>query len=109
MVSTNGKTIHGKNRGLGSISNHVGGYLNDASLQVIARSMANTTLQPPENGRLLRKDTRSPEGDAMETVGVSEFSDRWGRGHKLRSGSIPDLTGKSMGSMESISDGSPTC
>ena len=43
MVSTNEKTIHGKNKGLGWRTRQVGGHISDESLQQIARSLASVT------------------------------------------------------------------
>ena len=49
MVSTNGKIIHGKNRGLGPRTWQVGGYISDTSLQKLSHGifdcyLAKTTI-----------------------------------------------------------------
>jgi hypothetical protein len=52
MVSTNGKTLYGKNRGLGSRTRQIGGHLSDASLQQLSRDMSfiNSQTGPAAEG-----------------------------------------------------------
>lgn len=52
MVSTNGKTICGKNEGLGWRTRQVGGYISDDSLQQLSRDILNISLQNSENNGL---------------------------------------------------------
>lgn len=59
MVSTNEKTIHGNNRGLGWRTRQVGSHISDESLQQIARSLA--SIVTPSSGP---RDS-SPLGDAQ--------------------------------------------
>ncbi|KAK2035757.1 hypothetical protein LZ31DRAFT_511914 [Colletotrichum somersetense] len=45
LVSTNGNTIHGKNRDYGSMTRQVGGHLSNASLQQMSRDISRISLQ----------------------------------------------------------------
>ncbi|KAK2040713.1 hypothetical protein LZ31DRAFT_473919 [Colletotrichum somersetense] len=82
LVSTNGKTIHGKNRGFGIMTRQVGGHLSDASLQQMSRDIR-ISLQAT------RKETSSSQGEAssadegVEDASNAEFKGRYGRGLKL--------------------------
>ena len=51
MVSTNGKNIHGKNRGIGPRIWQVGGYITDASLQKLSRGIVENTTINVSSGR----------------------------------------------------------
>lgn len=84
MVSTNEKTIHGRNRGLGWRSRQVGGHLSDVSVQQISRDM--TTINIRHNGN----EGTSPQGNTSsvpdygtENAPASEFKERYGRGFQL--------------------------
>lgn len=91
LVSTNGKTIHARNRGLGWRTRQVGGHLSDASVQQLSRDMTSITIRntgsetPP-----LRHDTPFVPNDDMETKPMADFRGRYGQGFKLTSQSIPD-------------------
>lgn len=79
MVSTTGKTIHGRNRGIGWRTRQVGGHLSDDSLQKLSQDMTTYTFQ--NNG----KDDNSlsnPDG-AVDNRLDSEFNGRYGTGYKL--------------------------
>lgn len=72
MVSTNGKTICGKNHGLGWRTRQVGGYLSDASLQQLSRDMSNISLQTPS--RKLSRGITLPDPDTgVESDAVLKF------------------------------------
>lgn len=45
MVSTNGKTIHGRNRGVGWRTRQLGGYVTDASLQKVSGDFASMSIR----------------------------------------------------------------
>ena len=85
MVSTDGKTIHGRNRGLGWRTRQVGGHLSDASVQQLSRDWSSISFQNARNGG------SSPRGDASSVPddGVennkpdSKFGGRYGPGFKL--------------------------
>lgn len=84
MVSTDGKVIHGKNRGLGWRTRQVGGYLNDASLQQLSKDMTRMSFpnmkqeRPPSGG-----DFRSSGDELREDQVLSDFRERYGEGFKL--------------------------
>ena len=102
MVSTNGKIIQGKNRGLGWRTRQVGGYLSDASIVQLSRDMSRTTFQNTGNdGPSSRSHTSSVPDDIVESGPVSDFRERYGRGIRLKSKLTPDVTTSSAGSAES--------
>jgi len=84
MVSTNGKTIHGTNRGLGWRTRQVGGHLSDVTVQQLSQDMLNNRLRNTGNGGLsLQDDPLSVSGDGAENKSGSEFRGRYGPGFKL--------------------------
>jgi hypothetical protein len=102
MVSTNGKIIHGKNRGLGWRTRQVGGYVSDTSVVHLSRDMSRTSFQNTGNdGPSSRSNTSSVPDDTVESRPISEFRERYGRGIRLTSKFTPDVTASSTGSAES--------
>lgn len=92
MVSTDGKTLHGKNRGLGWRTRQVGGHLNDISVQHLSRDMTSISLPnfgswgPPSHGNT------PPVPDAgMQNQPSSEFRERYGQGFKLTPKTTTDI------------------
>ncbi|EDN05683.1 hypothetical protein I7I51_06048 [Histoplasma capsulatum] len=92
MVSTSGKVIHGKNRGLGWRSRQVGGYLSDASVQQLSRDMTSINFQNT------RDESSSSPGnpplisdDSVEKESTLDFSERHGRGFRLMPQPSPDI------------------
>ena len=84
MVSTNGQTIQGKNRGLGWRTRQVGGHLSDAAVQQLSRDMTSTNLQNPENtGPSSRGNMSFVPGYGAEEEATTEFKERYGQGFKL--------------------------
>ncbi|KAL4888244.1 hypothetical protein BDV59DRAFT_188987 [Aspergillus ambiguus] len=85
MVSTDGKTIHGKNRGLVWRTRQVGGHISDTSVQQLSRDMTSINIR-----HVASEDQTTPK-DAPSCVSESEtrknlpseFRDRYGRGFKL--------------------------
>lgn len=85
LVSTNGKTIHGKNRGYSSITRQVGGYLSDASVQQMSRDISRISLQ------VTRKEGASPQDGAFSATDDlvvqdgpnADFKERYGQGVRL--------------------------
>ena len=84
MVSTNGKPLHGKNRGLGWRSRQVGGYISDVSVQQLSRDLTGIAMRNTGN------ESRSSPGNTAfapdEVIGneaTSEFKERYGQGFKL--------------------------
>lgn len=93
MVSTDGKTIHGKNQGLGWRTRQVGGHLSDASVQQLSRDIATINIR-----HVMREDPTPPQDttsvhESPEIESTAGFRDRYGRGFKLTpksSSSTPD-------------------
>lgn len=80
MVSTNGKTLHGENRGLGWRTRQVGGYLSDETVRQVSRDMITPVIMDGEQARSRnRTDTDAGSGAENET----EFGSRYGRGFTL--------------------------
>jgi hypothetical protein len=84
MVSTDGRVIHGKNRGLGWRTRQVGGHLSDVSLQQLSRDMSsfrveNTGTEDPSS----RSSPERPVESQTESSG--HFEGRYGVGLKLTS------------------------
>jgi hypothetical protein len=108
MVSTNGKIIHGKNRGLGWRTRQVGGYLSDASVLHLSRDMSRASFQNIGNdGPSPRSNTSSVPDDTVESGPISEFRERYGRGIRLTSKFTPDVTTPATRSAESGQNSSP--
>jgi hypothetical protein len=110
MVSTDGKTVHGQNRGLGWRTRQVGGHLSDESLKQISQDMTSVTIRntgnedPPSQG-----NAPSTSNDAVENRPISEFRERYGRGFKLMSKSTPDIATFSTRLAESGQNSSSKC
>ena len=110
MVSTDGKTIHGKNQGFGWRSRQVGGHLSDVTVQQISRDMTSISIRNIGNeGLPLRGDAQSVPTDAVEDASSSGYRERYGRGFKLTSKSTPDVTTSSTKSAESGHNNLPQC
>jgi hypothetical protein len=84
MVSTNNKTIHGTNRGLGWRTRQVGGHLSDDTVQQLSRDFFTSGIQSTESERRpLRGNTPPVRDDGLENKSGSEFKELYGRGFKL--------------------------
>ncbi|GKT48505.1 uncharacterized protein ColSpa_08686 [Colletotrichum spaethianum] len=85
LVSTNGKTIHGKNRGYGSMMRQVGGHLSDASLQQMSRDISRISLQGTRKEGAPSQDGAFSTADdlVIQDVSNGDFKERYGRGLKL--------------------------
>lgn len=105
MVSTDGKTLHGNNRGLGWRSFEVGGSMSEAALQEDVRSMSSLRDQhhSHEEPRQQRK-VAARNGDVAEGIGMSKFRDQYGQGFQLSHASAVDKTQGSADVMESGSN-----
>jgi hypothetical protein len=92
MVSTDGNTVHGKNRGLGWRTRQVGGHLSDLSVQQLSRDMSSIHFQQHGNdGPSSRVNTISVPGDGAENEPGSEFKVRYGPGFKLPPKATADI------------------
>lgn len=100
LVSTQGKTIHGKNRGFGLRAKQVGGHLSDDSLQQISRDISRTGFQNTGDQTLLSPANTSPVPDDVKNESNEEFRKRYGKGLKLASESAPCTTNSPRGSAE---------
>lgn len=87
MVSTNGKVIHGKNRGLGWRTRQVGGHLSDDSVMQLSRDMAQINFRSTGNKE---KSQENPIFTGTGNQATSEYSERYGRGFMLTSKASPD-------------------
>lgn len=102
MVSTSGKTIHGKNRGLGWRTRQVGGHLSDESLQEITRTLTSITIQTSgAEGQSLRDEIPSRHDIHEETKVESQFGERYGQGFKLMLKPTRDISTAPVGPAES--------
>lgn len=108
MISTDGKLIHGKNRGLGWRTRQVGGHLNDVSLQQLSRDMSSISMYNTGNGGPTpRGNTSSVPDDGVENKPGAEFGERYGRGFSLTSKTPADTTMSSNRSAEGGRSSSP--
>lgn len=103
MVSTDGKTINGRNRGLGWRTRQVGGHMSDVSLQKLSGDFSSITLRTSdgENPSFQNEKDGVPTGGVEDKPGP-EFKERYGRGFKLTSITTAD-TPISMASRSSSS------
>ena len=98
LVSTKGKTIHGRNRGYGLRTKQVGGHLSDESLQQISRDLARSSIQYTEDQRPESRDNAPRVSRDVERESSEEFRKRHGTGFELGSKSAPHITVSSNGS-----------
>ncbi|KAK3901447.1 hypothetical protein C8A05DRAFT_44914 [Staphylotrichum tortipilum] len=85
LVSTDGKTIHAKNRGYGMRPRQLGGHLSDESLQQVSRDMSLVAFHNAVDGRpSMRDNSRQVSDDVVDRSSVG-FQERHGRGFKLES------------------------
>lgn len=91
MVSTDGKTIHGKNNGLGWRTRQVGGHISDASLQQLSRDFTTITFRSVEDEESSSRATKpSISDETLESQPASGFKERYGPGFKLAPRSTPE-------------------
>ncbi|KAH6627223.1 hypothetical protein B0J18DRAFT_163767 [Chaetomium sp. MPI-SDFR-AT-0129] len=92
LVSTDGKTIHAKNRGYGMRPRQLGGYLSDESLQQVSRDMSLVAFQNAVNGRSSMQDDLRQVSDEVVNRSSLGFQERHGRGIKLESTANPVIS-----------------
>lgn len=102
MVSTDGKTIKGTNRGLGWRTRQVGGHLSDVSVQKLSADFTSITLRNSEGKNTSPQDNVEivPTG-SVEDEDSPEFNERYGQGFKLPSvttGDVPTSTASRLSS-----------
>jgi hypothetical protein len=93
LVSTNEKTIHGKNRGYGLRIRQVGGHLSDESLQQLSRDITRISLHNASiEGVSIQGDLLSETNDAVERESTSGLREQSGRGMTVNSRPNPEVT-----------------
>ncbi|KAF1809596.1 hypothetical protein P152DRAFT_153761 [Eremomyces bilateralis CBS 781.70] len=99
MVSTDGKTLHGTNRGLGWRTRQVGGHLSDATVQKISRDFSSISFQNTgSESSSSRGNTPSVPDDGIEHKPDSQYRERYGRSYKLTSSTTAEIPISSTGS-----------
>jgi hypothetical protein len=88
MVSTNGKTIRGVNRGLGWRTRQYGGHVSDASLQQLSRDLTSMTIRGNGVESASQGDAPSAEVKGEGKESNPGFDARYGRGLKLAPKSV---------------------
>ncbi|OBT40153.1 hypothetical protein VE00_09801 [Pseudogymnoascus sp. WSF 3629] len=84
MASTDGKTIRGKNTGLGWRTFQVGGSMSEAALQDVVRSMASLCDSRPDNlGPHPQSNTPIATGEVADNGNITKFKNRYGPGFRL--------------------------
>ena len=107
MVSTDGKTIQGRNRGLGWRTRQVGGHLSDVTLQKLSRDFSSITFRNTGDENSSRRGIGSSvPDDGTEHKPGPDFKERYGPGFKLTSRTTADTPESSTGSAENTSRGS---
>ncbi|KAK6844043.1 hypothetical protein PG987_004903 [Apiospora arundinis] len=98
MVSTDGSTLHGKNRGFGFRPKQVGGHLSDVSLQHISTEITRLYSVAAGNTTPSRTSTPIVHEEVVEEHRSSEYRERYGPGMKLTSNPPPSTdTSSSIG------------
>ncbi len=94
LVSTNGKTIHARNKGYGMRPRQLGGHLSDESLQQVSRDMSLVSFHNVMDGRpSMRDNSLRVSDDAVDRSSVG-FQERHGRGFKLESAADTAMSSK---------------
>lgn len=107
MVSTNGKVIHGKNRGLGWRTRQVGGYISDTAVQAISRDMTSVHFRNAGNDSTAPRDDPESGANDKEYQSTTDYRERYGQGYKLTPKSSYDKPTPSTSSPEAGRRGSP--
>ncbi|KFY15503.1 hypothetical protein V491_05656 [Pseudogymnoascus sp. VKM F-3775] len=105
MVSTDGKTLHGKNSGSGWRSFQVGGSMSEAALQDVVRSMSSLCDQRPDNDNPSIRNNTPTAMDKVDNGKIAKFRDQYGPGFQLSPTSTLDEAEDSIGMAKR---GSPT-
>ncbi|PTB37133.1 uncharacterized protein TrAFT101_010866 [Trichoderma asperellum] len=86
MVTTDEKTLHGTNRGLGWRSRQIGGRMDNETVRAISRDMVTVTIRNIHNEELQpRQVAPAAPGEMQRDNRFSEFNERYGEGFKLTS------------------------
>jgi len=93
MVSANGKTLHGTNRGLGWRTRQIGGYLDNETVRQISRDMVSVSIRTTDDREPSpRNESSIVSDDTGRGRQHSQFMERYGEGFKLTSKSTSDIT-----------------
>lgn len=92
MVSTDGKTLHGTNRGLGWRTRQIGGRMDSETVRQISRDMVTITIRKPDNEEPPQAGTPTTSDGCSRDQRHAEFKDRYGEGFRLMSKSTPNIT-----------------
>ena len=93
MVSANGKTLHGTNRGLGWRARQIGGYLDNETVRQISRDMVTISIQNTDNKEPPPQGETPTVSDGKGRDGRhSQFMERYGEGFKLTSKSTSNIS-----------------
>lgn len=107
MVSTDGKTLHGKNSGLGWRSFQVGGSMSETALQDVVRSMSSLCDRRPNNDNPHpQSNTATATDEVVDNGKIAKFRDQYGPGFQLSP--TPTLDEAKASSVEMVERGSPT-
>lgn len=90
MVSANGKTLHGTNRGLGWRTRQIGGYLDNETVRQISRDMSGILIRNVEDIRPSSRGETPTMSDDNERH--SQFMERYGEGFILTSKTKSDIS-----------------
>jgi hypothetical protein len=90
LVSTNGKALHGKNKGHGHKNTQFGGYMSDVSLQVVTRTIFAINLETSDEAACSSHDDASLSPDDIVEQPNVNFQERHGPGKTLEAKSHPN-------------------
>lgn len=94
LVSTNERTINGKNSGFGWAQRQIGGHMNDETVQQLSRDAFKSVIRHNRKNEEAdsQKQPLSHLEPSNDDENTSKFSDRWGEGYRLPSRSGSDQT-----------------
>ena len=93
MVSANGKTLHGTNRGLGWRTRQFGGYLDNETVRQISRDMVSISTRDSDDPEPHPPGDSPTVSDGRGRDGRhSQFMERYGEGFKLTSKSTSNIS-----------------
>lgn len=93
MVSTDGKVIHGRNRGYGPITRQVGGHLSDASLQQLSRDIASLGFRKTASDNPAPSDDPPRDERGKDDDPTAAFQSRYGPGSVLETANTSPTSG----------------
>lgn len=100
MVSTDGNTVHGKNRGYGWRTRQVGGHLSDATVVQLSKDMSRINIQMTHHNDGTSSPSNSNSSETMERDPDPGVWERHGRGFRLQPKSATDAIPSASGSRD---------